>query len=141
MSQKMNEDIKETIEAERELVEDWIESLAIHFVKSRNLLSEREQKRLDERIRHLCAFEIGASSRPEWTRKKPVEPGTYWIYSKRIGFSQLCFAMKSKNGLGIFITTAGGGLIKTPEYGDELYEGQWVCGPIYDPKNNPPKDA
>ena len=123
----------------RAMVADWIDSIVSVVRRSRDLLDESAKAAFDSKMLQAIPSE-SRSLHPEWTRKKPMEAGTYWIWSKRIGFSQLCFVMTSPTGAGLFISTIGGSIVKMPESGDELFPGQWICGPIYDPRDTPPEE-
>lgn len=76
---------------------------------------------------------------PKWTRKVPVEPGTYWVYSKRLSFKQIAFVITSKLGTP-FITTVSGAVIKYNDTTMTLPDGVVICGPLYEPANPADED-
>ena len=119
-------------------IENWKEAFAQMVANGFMMLSKQDGDDVMARIHQLLpAIEINGAKPQVWTRKKPTVPGTYWIWAKNLGFSQMCFAMNSRTGAGLFLTTMGGAMIKTPVSGDELFEGQWICGPIAEPDDPP----
>lgn len=119
-------------------IEEWKEAFAQMIAKGFMMLSKEDGDDVQARVYQLYPALQNDSASFKWTRKKPTVPGTYWIWAKNLGFSQLCFAMNSRNGTGLFLTTTGGAMLKTPVGGDELFPGQWICGPIMEPPEDPP---
>lgn len=126
-------------EEAKKRIEDWKEAFAQMIAKGFMMLSKEDGDDVQARVHQLYPALMNNSASFKWTRKKPIVPGTYWIWAKNLGFSQLCFAMNSRSGTGLFLTTMSGAMIKVPLTGDELFEGQWLCGPINEPGDPPAK--
>lgn len=121
-------------------IEEWKEAFAQMIAKGFMMLSKEDGDDVMARVYQLYPALKMEGVQFKWTRKKPTVPGTYWIWAKNLGYSQLCFAMNSRTGGSLFLTTMGGAMLKTPVGGDELFAGQWICGPILEPQEDPPSE-